>query len=236
MPTASAKTEELPELLRGNPETLATWAHEWEGRRALGYLAVVVVGTGLFGAAMGWWRSPAQAGFNALKLPLVLLVTTLGNALLNGMLAPLLGANLHLRQSLMLVLMSFTIAGLILGAFAPLIAFIVWNTPPLEAGRAQNSTSFAFIQLSIVAIVAFAGVAANVRLAQLLRRLSGDAGVARRILLGWLAGNLLLGSQLSWILRPFIGSPDLPVEFLRKNAFDGNLFETIARAVTHFFR
>jgi len=38
------------------------------------------------------------------------------------------------------------------------------------------------------------------------------------VLFAWLAGNLFLGSQLSWILRPFIGSPSLPVEFFRATA------------------
>ena len=69
------------------------------------------------------------------------------------------------------------------------------------------------------------------RLGQLLQRLSGSATVARRILLAWLAGNLFLGSQLSWILRPFIGAPHLPVEFLRANAIQGNFYETIFHAV-----
>ena len=66
-----------------------------------------------------------------------------------------------------------------------------------------------------------------------MRDLSGDARVARRVLLAWLGGNLLLGSQLSWILRPFIGSPTLPVEFLRATAFKGNFYETVFRAALH---
>jgi hypothetical protein len=54
-------------------------------------------------------------------------------------------------------------------------------------------------------------------------------------LYAWLAGNLFLGSQLSWILRPFIGSPEMRVEFLRKTAFDGNFYETVFRALRHLF-
>ena len=82
--------------------------------------------------------------------------------------------------------------------------------------------------LTHVAVIAFAGIAANLRLMQLLRRFSGNrSGIAKRVLIVWLAGNLFLGSQLSWIMRPFIGSPNLPVQFLRKTAFQGNFYEAV---------
>jgi hypothetical protein len=147
------------------------------------------------------------------------------------MLAPLLGLNLRFRQSLMLVLMSFTIAAAILGSFAPIVFFIIWNTPSLAGQTGISWATYNFVQLIQVVIIAFAGVAANVRLFRLLQVLSGGHRVARKVLCAWLAGNLFLGSQLCWILRPFIGSPGLPVEFLRPNAFQGNFYETVFRAI-----
>ena len=180
---------------------------------------------------MGYWRSPLQALYVAIKFPLIILLTALGNALLNAMLAPLLGLNIGLRQSFLAALFSFTIASAILGSFSPLAAFMVWNAPPLSASAAELSTgTYTFIQLTHVAVIAFAGVTANLRLAQLLRHLSGSGAVAWRVLIAWLAGNLLFGSQLTWILRPFIGAPGLPVEFLRATAFKGNFYETVFRA------
>ena len=74
-------------LLGGDPAALKDWAARWEKRRVLGYVAVIFTGAGLYGAAMGYWRSPVQAGYNLVKFPLVILATTLGNALINGMLA-----------------------------------------------------------------------------------------------------------------------------------------------------
>ena len=83
-----------------------------------------------------------------------------------------------------------------------------------------------------VSVIAFAGIAGNLRLLQLLRHFSaGNRAVALRVLFAWLAGNLFLGSQLSWILRPFIGSPGLAVEFLRKDAFRGNFYETLFQSL-----
>jgi hypothetical protein len=200
-------------------------------------VAVIAVGAGLYGAAMGWWRAPEQALFVAVKFPLIILLTTLGNALLNAMLAPLLGLNLAVRQSLHAVLMSFTISAAILGAFAPLIAFMLWNAPPLTEPSLSARTTYSCIQLAHVTIIAFAGVAGNARLFQLLQRLAGgNRGAAQRVLFAWLAGNLFLGSQLSWILRPFLGSPHLPVQFFRTDAMAGGFFESVFASLFYLFK
>src|SRR5439155_1585273 len=217
-------------LLRGEPESLQAWLERWDLRRAILCISIIFAGAGLYGAAMGYWRAPLQGAFVAIKLPLIILLTTVGNALLNAMLAPLLGLNLGLRQSFFAILMSFTIASAILGAFSPLAAFVVWNAPPLATDARLSTGTYNFIQLMHVSVIAFAGIVANLRLVQLLRQLSGNAGAARRVLVAWLAGNLFLGSQLSWILRPFIGSPGLKVEFLRDHAFQGNFYETVFHA------
>jgi hypothetical protein len=220
-------------LLRGEPESLRAWCGRFEARRLALCLFVIVAGAGLYGAAMGSWRAPRQALFVAVKFPLIILLTALGNATLNAMLAPLLGLNINFRQSFLSVLMSFTITSAILGSFSPLGAFLVWNAPPMQLAASGRTGAYAAIMLTHVAVIAFAGVVGNLRLRQLLRELSGSAGIAQRVLLAWLAGNLFLGSQLSWILRPFIGSPTLPVEFLRPTAFHGNFYEAVWQAGLH---
>jgi hypothetical protein len=40
---------------------------------------------------------------------------------------------------------------------------------------------------------------------------------------------------LSWILRPFIGSPDLPLQFLRPDALHGNFYENVFHTFTGLF-
>ena len=122
----------LPFLLRGDEHALHRCVWKPAVGQVLLYFAAIIAGSGLYGAAMGLWRDPLQAWFTAIKFPLVMLLTTLGNALLNGMLAPLLGLNIGFRQSFIAVLMSFAIAALILGALSPLLIFLVWNTPPIE--------------------------------------------------------------------------------------------------------
>src|SRR4030095_3985055 len=193
MPSAGLSFRaELPNLLRGDVASGHKAIERAELRRWCLYVAIIIVGTGLFGTAMGAWRAPLQALYTAIKLPLIILLTALGNGLLNAMLAPLLGLNISARQSLLAVLLSFTIAAAILGAFSPLLYFMVWNTPPLTAGAGAAHSAHSLILVIETLIIAFAGVAANVRLVQLLRELSGSRAVARKVLFAWLAGNLFL--------------------------------------------
>ena len=229
--TKRSKRAALSVLLRGDPAFLSAWVERMSAGRLALCLGVILAGAGSFGAAVGMWRSPMQAVYVAAKLPSILLLTTLGNALLNAMLAPLLGLNLGLRQSLLAILMSFTIAAAILGSLSPLVAFLVWNMPPMSSVLELSGGPYRCLLLANVGAIAFAGITANLRLVQLLRQLSGNAAVARRVLLAWLAGNLFLGAQLSWVFRPFIGAPSLPVEFLRANPLHGNFYETVFHAL-----
>jgi hypothetical protein len=222
------------DVLRDGSGRTVAWTERWNARQLALQLAIIVAGAGLYGAAMGWWRAPEQGLYTAIKLPAIVLLTATGNALLNAMLAPLLGLNLPFRQSFLAILTSFAIASAILGSFSPLTAFLVWNAPPLSSGKVGGT--YSFILVLHVAIIAFAGVAANLRLRNLLLRLGGSARTANRVLLAWLAGNLFLGSQLSWILRPFIGAPGLELQFLRDHPLEGNFYEAVFRALTSLLR
>lgn len=217
-------------LLRGELKTIVPWIEQWSTKRFLLNVGVVILGAGFYGAAMGCWRDPQQALYVAIKFPLIILLTTVGNALINSMIAPLLGLNISFQQSFSAILMSFTVAATILGSFSPLTAYIVWNTPAMSSGIATGQT-YNLILLVHVLAIALAGVTGNVRLLQLLAQISGSRAISLRVLFAWLAVNLFLGSQLSWILRPFIGSPILPVDFFRQAAFHGNFYEAVFQSL-----
>ncbi len=233
MTTAPITTDGgLHSLLRAETGSVAAWTADWNARRVASHLLVIVVGAGCFGAAMGWWRAPQQGLFVAIKFPLILLLTALGNALLNATFAPLLGLNIRFRQSLLAVLVSFAITAAILGAFSPLIAFLVWNAPEMTPD-VKSTPTYGLIKLVCTGVIAFAGIVGNVRLYQLLVQLGRSRTIATRVLLAWLSVNLFLGSQLTWIARPFIGSPHLQVVFLRDTAFQGNFYENVWNTVIH---
>ncbi len=232
-PTASRLAltgQRLKALLTGDTTYLAACVDEPGFGFLLICAMIVVLGDGLYGFTLGWWRGPLQSLYTAIKFPLLVFLTCGGNALLNGLLAQVLGLGISLRQSTVTILMSFTLTALILGAFSPVMLFLLYNTPPLTA---HSPTSHSVLLTAHVAAIAFAGVVANRRLLRLLERLAGRASSARAILFAWLSGNLLLGSQLAWVLRPFVGAPSLPVEFLRADPLRGNFFEAVARALKH---
>jgi hypothetical protein len=222
-------------FLRAEPEGLSDWFVRRDSRLVWFCIIVVVAGAGPYGAVMGCWWAPLQAVYVAIKLPLLILLTSLGNGLLNGMLAPLLGLNISFRQSLTAVLVSFAYAALVLGAFSPVALFIVWNTPPPSVSIRANSPEHALLQLTLVVFIAFAGVVGNVRLLPLLRQLARSRSAARNVLVAWLAGNLFLGSQICWVLRPFIWDAGHPVAFIGPDCLRGSFYETVFQAVGRLF-
>lgn len=231
MTVALANLKSFDTFLRAGPEWLRDRVERRQGEVLVFCVAAIVMGAGGYGAVMGSWRDALQSLFTGIKLPLVILLTTLGNGLLNGMLAPLLGLNISFRQSLTMVLMSFAIASIVLAALSPVALFVVWNTPPLTAGTTLSSPEYGFLQLTLTVFVALAGVIGNLRLLPLLRLWTPRAATARNVLLAWLAGNLFLGSQIAWVLRPFIWDAHRPVEFVGPDFLQGSFFETIFRII-----
>ena len=219
-------SEVAPEMFRGEPTAVADWIERRETRILVGWLTMIVAVSGLFGAAIGGWHSPQQAFYAAVKLPLLILLTVFANAFLNGMLAPLIGMKLGIRSSLMAVLLSFALASAILAGFVPVLAFIAWNVPRLEVLNGTEILAYRFMQPATVGMIAAAGVIANVKPLRYFEHESGSRRVSRAVLFSWLAGNLLLGSQICWVLRPFIGWSTAGAVFLMDDPMQGNFSET----------
>ena len=201
---------------------LRSWLEDDSGKLTV-CLLLIITGGAVYGASLGIWRAPLQAVFVAVKFPLLLLLTALGTALINGMLAQLLHAPIRFRQSLLAVLMSFALLAVLLASFTPLIGFLLWHLPPM-ASKGQADAHRIFLLANVV-VIAFSGTVANLQLYHLLKQISGKS--AGQILRVWLAMNLFLGAQLSWNLRPFVGTPGLPVTFLRDDPFNSSFYEAV---------
>jgi len=225
--------ERVKALLRGDAERLSNWLVEPDLRSVAGCILIILIGSGLYGFTLGIWRAPLQSLYTAIKFPVLIFLTCGGNALLNGMLAQILGAGLSFKQTSLAILMSFAIAAIILGGLSPITLFIWYNAPPLASESAM--LGHGLMLLAHVCAIAFAGVIANRRLLDLLRKVSGDSRTALIVLMSWLAGNLFLGAQLAWNLRPFIGQPSLAVQFLRDDPLRGNFYEHVWYAYRNLF-
>jgi hypothetical protein len=238
MSTHAATNDFVPRLgagsadvfLRADAGSLYEWVVRQRTRLIWFCIGVIIVGAGIYGTTVGIWREPLQALYTGIKLPLVILLTTCGNGLLNGMLAPLLGLQVGFRQSFVLVLISFALASLILAGFSPVALFLVWNTPPLDGTTRLSSPEYGFLQLMLAGFIGAAGIIGNVRLLPLLGRWTSNQTIARRVLFVWLATNLFLGSQIAWVLRPFIWDPAGKTRFVGTEYFRGSFYETVFEA------
>ncbi len=57
--------------------------------------------------------------------------------------------------------------------------------------------------------------------------LANDGRRARRIFAAWVLSFALVGGEVAWALRPFVGSIYYPPAFLRPDALDGNVYEFV---------
>ena len=219
-------------LTRGQPhDLLPLFQVEALRKQFISALLIISIGASLYGFSVGFWRSPKMAIYVALKTPLLLFSTLLITGFLNGVLSLLFGTGLGFRQSLLCQLLTFSVAAIVLGSLAPLTFFLALEAP--SAGEAGATNAHAFYLLIHTAIVGGAGIVAVVRLFALLRHLTPHFSAARLTFLSWLVSNALVGSQLSYLMRPFFGSPGLKVELLRPDPFNGTFFNAVWRALTH---
>jgi len=121
------------------------------------------------------------------------------------------------------MLMSFAAFSLITGALSPVALVMVLDAPgPGEPGAAR---SHQIILVVHTIIIAFAGITAHRRFYPVLAASSENPAAAPRVFLAWLAGNLFVGAQLSWNLRPFFGQPGKDVQFFRPDWNQSNFYE-----------
>lgn len=223
-------------IVRGEPRACVAWLEEQVATRAGVAIAVIFAGCGLYGAAMGSWRDPLMGVYVGAKFPLLICLTLVVNGLINGMLAQVLGSRLSFAQSLQCQLMSFMTFALMLGALSPIAFLMVGNAPAFDSPDRQQAHDV--LLLVHTTIIAYAGIVSNYKLFRMLEFRTGNRAVACQTLFCWLAGNLFVGAQLSYNLRPFFGTPGLKVQFLRwgeifNKTFYEAILETINRTLTN---
>jgi hypothetical protein len=213
----------LKTVVRADPGDLAAWLGRPVTIQGIApLLACIIGGCGLHGFSIGLWRAPLQGVYVAAKMPFLILLTLMVNGLINGTLGILLGSGMSFRQTLTACLMSFAIYSMIVGSLSPIVIAMVLDGPLPSSPEADGW--YRVLLLMQTGMIALAGVVSNYKLLKLIQHFAGSPLAGRRVLLAWLGGNLFVGSQLSYNLRPFFGNPKLPVEFLRPDPFDGNFY------------
>ncbi|BDS04965.1 hypothetical protein NT6N_00050 [Oceaniferula spumae] len=221
-------TSSIPPLCRGNRGLLQGWLEKQPVVSLAFCIPAILVGCGMYGFTLGLWQGWEMASYVAIKLPLVIFATLLVNGLINGMLAMVLGSGISIRQSLQFLLAGFALMSIILASLSPITFFMALQAPePHEPGAQQWHST---ILLSHTFLIAYAGIIAHRSLLGHLRNFATSRLLGTRTFFAWLAGNLFVGAQISWIMRPFFGSPGLQVQFLRDHPMEGSFYETVWRS------
>lgn len=193
---------------------------------------------GLFAAVRGTNGTSWQMVASALKIPMLFLLTLLVTFPSLYVFSALSRSPLQFRASLQMLIRSIAVSIVLLASFGPITAFFTLST-----------SSYPFMVLLNVVMLTFAGIAGLKYLASALetmidalaKRVNADRDrrefvapdSASRILRIWIGIYGAVGAQMAWILRPFIGSPDLPVTLFRDR--ESNFFLGVAESIRQLF-
>lgn len=192
-------------------------------RISLSHLVLLFVGFGFaYGLVMGSYAGrPLQMFYSGVKVPLMLGAATALCVLNYFVVNSLLGLRDDFGMALRAVLTSQAAVALCLAAFMPVMAFFYASLPV-----SRDSYPTAIAANGVVFLIASLG-------GQLALNRAYNALIARNprhryARIAWLGLYVFVAIQLAWTLRPFIGDPEKPTGFIRKEAW-GNAYVEIAR-------
>ena len=219
-------------LCRGDQELINYWLNK-NALASLGFcIPVIIIGSGAYGYAIGIWHGIEMASYVAIKLPLLILSTLLINGAINGMLAMVLGSGIGLRNSVQFLLMGFSLMSLILFSLTPIALYIVLQAPSPSSDQADSWHSISM--LLHTAVIGYSGILSHRALLRQVQEFAITKRQGAYAFIAWLAGNLFVGAQLSWVMRPFFGTPGSNIEFLRDDPMSGSFYEALWSAMHHF--
>lgn len=222
MPTLLAHTESV---LRGYEFA----AREEPLRRTLVKLAAFIVACGLaYGAIMGTFGGITgerllQVIYSAIKVPFLLMATFVLSLPSFFVLNTLLGVRDDFRRVLEALIASQACLTIILLSLAPYTLFWYASSSLYDAAIVFNGVMFGV-----------ASVAAQWVLRRYYNPLIARNPRHQVLLRVWLVIYVFVGIQMGWVLRPFIGSPGMPVQFFREGAW-GNAYVELANKILNVF-
>ena len=176
---------------------------------------------GMFATVRG---SGAQILASAIKLPMLFLLTLLVTFPSLYVFSALSRSQLRFQSTLLLLLRAITVTVVLLASFGPITVFFTFST-----------ASYPFMVLLNVALLAAAGIAGVKYLIEAMGALFAEPArdQSSRIFRVWIYIYGAVGAQMGWVLRPFIGSPQMPFEWFRDR--ESNFFLGVMEAVRQLF-
>ncbi|MBX3390685.1 MAG: hypothetical protein KF691_14655 [Phycisphaeraceae bacterium] len=236
VPFRASAIHALDELLRGKLTDASQVRVGLTPVRLFGPWALAL--GAIYGSFMAWYAIAGGAPnawlhllYLMIKLPALFLLTL-------GVTFPslyvfnaLMGCGLGFRATLRLLVATIVVNLALAASLGPILAFFTVST-----------TSYTFIVLLNVALLGIAGIVSIGFLLRALIKLQEDEAskqteqasgadelISRRSVTGmffiWIVTYALVGSQMGWLLRPFIGHPGQELTFLR--ARSGSFIESV---------
>lgn len=179
--------------------------------------------SGIYGLTMGMNHSFLMTISSAIKLPILFLLTAFICIPSLYTFNILLGQKFKFLQTVALMIMTLGTTTILLASLAPLSFFFV-----------LTSKNYFFLQLMHVSIFGLCGVYG----VQYLYR--GCSYIAFRmeqplnhlLLRVWIVIYAVVGMQLGWRLRPFVGNPGSPFEIFREQT-TGNFYIAVWQSLIH---
>jgi hypothetical protein len=162
----------------------------------VGTVATVVF-SAAYGAVMGVYAGGIQIAYDAVKIPMLLMISLYVSMPTFYVLNGILGGELNLRQLVTLFLVSMTVMGAMLIAFLPVTLFFILTTPE------RIFIAYAF---NVLLTVIFFGIAGLTAVIYFLNGFVYIHGENRSWVPAMIIGSLVLafvGTQLAWVLRPY---------------------------------
>jgi len=220
----------VDDLLRGThtrPEKLQKGEIDLDTGRLL--TAVLLLGMtygvfmGLYAVLRGGEGAIRQIGAATLKVPLLFVLTLVVTFPSLYVFSALAQSRLTFQMTLRLLLAAIAVNMALLASFGPVTGFFTLSTE-----------SYPFM---IVLNVAFFTISGIVGLTFLRKTLAGvfegAATGGQNVFRVWLVIYSVVGAQMGWILRPFIGDPHRPFELFRER--QGNFFIAVWEAFWNLF-
>ena len=192
-----------------------------KGRLPLAQIALVLVLCGfVYGAAMGSFSMRAlQSLYSGLKVPLLLAVATLICLPSFFAINAVLGLRDDFAAALRAVLSAQGTVAICLAGLAPLT---------LVSYVSSADYRFAIVINGVYFLIA--ALAGQLTLQRHYRPLVARDPRHRQARATWLVLYVFVAIQLAWVLRPFVGSPDMATRFFREDAWS-NAYVVVLRTV-----
>jgi hypothetical protein len=212
-----------------SPETAGQLVLDRDGSPGFNTFLAIGIATlyGIYGITMGIYQGALPALISGLKLPFLYLFTGITCFPAFYVLNCLLGPKLEFSQCVRLLLIAVSTNAAALASYAPFSLFFTLTT---------STAGYGFLVLMHVAVFALSALASLVVIGLMFRATAREVGRPLRpmFVVAWGFLYAFVGTQTSWILRPWVGTQ--AIEYVPIRPLGGSFIEAVWELVRNLMR